>query len=296
MSRGVTPKSRLRGGHVATYEWFRVYNEILGDQKMRGLTGDQFRAWVFLLALANQSAERGTVIMDDPEGLADVLRLQLDELEPTLARFERLRMVERDSDGSITITNFLVRQYDKPSDAPAQTAKRKQRSRGAKNVNEDTGAEQDDSSGHADVTPKSRDVTRCHAADTDTDTDSTPQPPLRTIESGMQFDTFWNAYPKRQRMDRDGARREWYRLMNDEQAPDWTAVVAAACNYDTATKGEMPKFIKRAKNFLSDGTWRSYVAGADGACAAAATDDSASAPYVPDVEATKKMLAALAGS
>lgn len=280
---------------MATYEWFRVYNEILGDQKMRGLTGDQFRAWVFLLALANQSAERGTVIMDDPEGLADVLRLQVDELEPTLARFERLRMIERDSDGSITITNFLVRQYDKPSDAPPETAKRRQRARQRKSEGDDTAAEQGETPCHADVTPKNRDVTRCHATDTDTDTDSTPLPPSREIELGMRFDAFWNAYPKRQRMDRDGARREWYRLMNDEQAPDWTAVVAAACNYDAATKGEMPKFIKRAKNFLSDGTWRSYVPGAAGTCAVAA-DEPSGGPYVPDVDATKKMMAALAGS
>lgn len=280
---------------MATYEWFRVYNEILGDQKMRGLTGDQFRAWVFLLALANQSAERGTVIVDDPEGLADVLRLQLDELEPTLARFERLRMIERDSDGSITISNFLTRQYDKPSDAPAQTARRKRKSRGVKSVGGDTGAEQGDSLGHADVTPKSCHVTQCHATDTDTDTDSTPQPPSRTIELGMQFDAFWNAYPRRQRMDRDAARREWFLLMNDEQAPEWTALVAAACNYDTATRSDMPRFIKRARNFLSDGTWRSYVPGAVEECVTA-RDEPSGGPYVPGVEETKKMLAALTGS
>jgi len=212
-----------------------------------------------------------------------------------LARFERLRMIERDSDGSITISNFLTRQYDKPSDAPAQTARRKRKSRGVKSVGGDTGAEQDDSSGHADVTPKSRDVTRCHATDTDTDTDSTPQPPSRTIELGMQFDAFWNAYPRRQRMDRDAARREWFLLMNDEQAPEWTALVAAACNYDTATRSDMPRFIKRARNFLSDGTWRSYVPGAVEECVTA-RDEPSGGPYVPGVEETKKMLAALTGS
>ena len=152
--------SRRRGGHVATYEWFRVYNEILGDQKMRGITGEQFRAWIFLLALANQSAERGTVVVDDPEGLADVLRLQLDELEPTLERLERLRMIERDGNGTITISNFLARQYDKPSDAPPETAKRRQRARQRKSEGDDTAAEQGETPCHADVTRKNRDVTR----------------------------------------------------------------------------------------------------------------------------------------
>lgn len=280
---------------MATYEWFRVYNEILGDQKMRGITGDQFRAWIFLLALANQSAERGTVVVDDPEGLADVLRLQLDELETTLERFERLRMIERDGNGTITISNFLARQYDKPSDAPPETAKRRQRARQRKSEGDDTAAEHGETPCHADVTPKNRGVTRCHATDTDTDTDSTPLPPSREIELGMRFDAFWNAYPKRQRRDRDAARREWFLLMNGEQAPEWTTLVAAACKYDAATKGEMPKFIKIAKNFLSDGTWRSYVPGAVEECVTA-RDDSSDGRYVPGVEETETMLAELTGS
>jgi DnaD/phage-associated family protein len=108
------------------YKWFRTYNEMVGDQKMRGLTGDQFRAWVFLMALANQSDQRGVVRIDDADGLADVLCLKSEELEPTLQRFERLRMIERTED-EIILVNFLRRQYDNPSDMPDAVAKRKQR-------------------------------------------------------------------------------------------------------------------------------------------------------------------------
>lgn len=108
------------------YEWFRAYNEMVGDQKMRGLTGDQFRAWVFLMALANQSDQRGIVRIDDADGLADVLCLESEELEPTLQRFERSRMIERTED-EIVLVNFLRRQYDNPSDMPDAVAERKQR-------------------------------------------------------------------------------------------------------------------------------------------------------------------------
>ena len=283
---------------MATYEWFRVYNEILGDQKMRGISGDQFRAWVFLLALANQSDERGVVAMDDPEGLADVLKLQLDELEPTLERFERLRMIERDADGSIVIANFAARQYDKQSDTPEETAKRKQKSRQRKSSQKNPPSEQGKQGGHADVTPESRDVTRCHATDTDTDTYSTPLTPLGG-SGGLpdnhpeEFVQFWQAYPVKQR--KPATFVAWERCLADGATP--SDLIAAARHYADDVKGRPVGKCKLANNFLSEGIWKDYVDGPpDGkrivGGGSEAVDDVPSGRYIPSAAETRQRMAA----
>jgi len=53
-------------------------------------------------------------------------------------------------------------------------------------------------------------------------------------------------------------RDAWWKLAQD---PDFDPelIIKAAKNYAAANKGEMPKFIQQAHNFLKEETWRDYI-------------------------------------
>ena len=63
---------------------------------------------------------------------------------------------------------------------------------------------------------------------------------------------------------------------------------AAARHYAQATEDTLPKFIRRAKNFLEKHTWEDYVHGIPDADKPA--DVIPAGRYIPGVEATRKYL------
>ena len=134
-------------------KWFRVYSEIKDDPKMLELDFDQRWVWITLMAMASESGERGVIAYTRPRGLAASLRIEVDRLTETLGLLEELGMVTVE-DGSIRLSHWDDRQYDKPSDTPEAARDRKRRSRAR----------------HAHVTPS-------HATDTDTDTDTDTELP-----------------------------------------------------------------------------------------------------------------------
>lgn len=108
--------------------WFRVYSEIVDDPKLADFSGDEFRIWVYLMALASEASDRGGTIRMDAMGIAWRTRQPIDVVTSTIRKCEVRGMVERVGE-HVHLPNFVARQYDKPSDQPEETRERKQRSR-----------------------------------------------------------------------------------------------------------------------------------------------------------------------
>jgi len=105
--------------------WFKVHDDVLTDPKLCRYFSKQERwDWIGLLTLANKSRERGVVRSPDDE-IAYALDLSDDEWASLCAKFQERRMVARRAlDGALVIVNWAARQYDKPSDRPAEVRER----------------------------------------------------------------------------------------------------------------------------------------------------------------------------
>ncbi len=268
---------------MARMAWLKLYDEFIDDPKMLSLDDALVVLWVRMMCLANRNEEERGVIARAPRaGLAKQLYVSIELLNEALVLFasDEFRMVSIRDDGAIVLTNWQKRNPRKPSDEPSAVAERKRRWRERSQNASGTRSE------------------RVGNAPIDIRVQSTP---LLSPRERMDFDRFWAAYPSRQRQKRKSAEEAWARLMRtpDENGdcPDPESIIAAAQNYDLATKDRLPVHICYAVNFLDKYNWEDYVHGVPEGDRSTADDaGSAGGPYVPDVEATKKMLAALAGS
>jgi hypothetical protein len=175
---------RYRG--VVNLKWFRMYSEARNDAKLRSLSDSQFRIWFNLLCFAaEQTEERGSIIGYDEELLAvEVANGDVELLNETLDKLERLRIIETNENGDITFINFSKRQYDNPSDRPEEVRKRVQKHRQAKHITNVTTRNEDVTTCNEDVTTRNEEVTTCNedvttcneevttCNDIDTDTES----------------------------------------------------------------------------------------------------------------------------
>ena len=103
--------------------WFKLHSEIRNDPKMYELDADQRWLFVCLLCVASESPQRGTITDVRLRGLAASLRTDETRLKTTLDTLKDLKIAEYDPDArTITILNWNRRQYDHPSDAPADVS------------------------------------------------------------------------------------------------------------------------------------------------------------------------------
>ena len=150
--------------------WFRMHTEARTDAKLDFLPDDQHRVWFKLLCMAAEQEQRGTITYNDIDLLAvEVAKGNTTLLTATLATLAKLQIITH-HDSAVTFVHFLDRQYDKPSDIPAQVTARQRRHRHKdgdtpRDMAENT---RDDATNNAE----SRAVTRSHAIDTDTDLDT----------------------------------------------------------------------------------------------------------------------------
>jgi hypothetical protein len=148
-------------------QWFRMHTEARTDRKLDTLTDAEHRVWFGLLCMAGEGPERGTVAFESLDLLAlEVAKGDGELLGHTMSRLVTLRIVTA-RDNEIEFLNWDKRQYDKPSDTPEATRRRKAEERHRK--------------------AKSDDVTPSHTTSrpiTDTDTENTQnrtdteEPPL----------------------------------------------------------------------------------------------------------------------
>ena len=175
-------------------KWFRLYSEFVNDPKLKTFSKSQRYDLVCLLCMANESDDRG-VIHQDAEDMAATLEITEEEYAAFVAKLERKKVLFIRDDGGLVFTNWLKRQYDKPSDYPEATAARQQKRRTEAPENEPS--EPAKPRGNApqsvtgdSVTPSSRAVTRCHATYEYSDSENTqriqdpPNPPVPKAQSG----------------------------------------------------------------------------------------------------------------
>ena len=95
-----------------TLPWFRVYSEILHDEKLKRVTltlktshVETIGVWVCLLALANKADERGrlTIAKGIPHTLEDIeaaINCDHETIEAMINEFIKLDMIDLGSDGA----------------------------------------------------------------------------------------------------------------------------------------------------------------------------------------------------
>lgn len=276
------------------YEWCRLYNKIINNQTMRGMPGDWFRAWVFLMVLANKGSERGIVPVDDRDGLANLLCLKPGELEPFMDKLASVGMAQQREDGSIELSNFRELQYDFPSQLPERVEERKSKAKTRKRSSSEnkrgtsvervgnecgTSAEQ---AGHKPGTPYRLQTT---------DISTPPTPPggegVLADNCPEQFVVFWNAYPHKR--EKNSAFKAWEKALSEGTSPD--DLIAAAKGYAAANPGKAQKYFKFPANFIEGGDWAEYI----GATAMPANDSpkEVAGRYIPSAEETRAYLRSL---
>jgi hypothetical protein len=116
--------------------WFRAWDEMLTDPKMRDLTDAQWGIWLKLLCLANQQSQRGLIIIENSHKhsmstIASLLNTRSDKLATNLRLFSDKNMVEYDmqeESGYVLISNWNKRQFAS-DDVTARVLKHKERKR-----------------------------------------------------------------------------------------------------------------------------------------------------------------------
>lgn len=118
--------------------WFRLYSEILDDKKIKRIcraTGFNkatvIGVWVTLLALANDSGDRGTLQISDgiPYETSDIAyetELPDDQVDTLMKLFERYDMLHFDNKDGWSILNWNGRQF-KSDNVAERVAKHRER-------------------------------------------------------------------------------------------------------------------------------------------------------------------------
>ena len=133
---------------MSRYPWFRVYNEILTERKierigrMTHLPRVIIRgAWTTILAMANDSPQRGYLMWTDSLWITEAelcadLEMEPAEFTPLLDAFVKMQMVTRHDGGGLSCTNFDKRQFKSDNSTPRVQAWRdKQQSQGTDGCN-----------------------------------------------------------------------------------------------------------------------------------------------------------------
>jgi len=97
-------------------EWFRFYSDTLSNPKIRRLSVTARWIWVAVLALANQSPERGALLIEwglpyTVSDIADAAKVAEADVEEALAVFVAQGMLTRTEDGVYHVTNWDKRQF-----------------------------------------------------------------------------------------------------------------------------------------------------------------------------------------
>lgn len=253
--------------------WLKLHTEIIDDPKLADFTGDEFRMFVYLLAIARESSTPGTIQMG-AQGIAWRTRQPLDLVEATLRKCAERGVVRLDvtrdvtpyentsdrtskrplfrSVETVTLLNFLRRQEIKPSDLPEETRERKRKSRATSRQSHDQSRDRgEERRGDKRREEESRGE------------ESTPLPPKGGRSNyPAEFLAFWDAYPRRD-AGKHAAFRRWQKLTAEGTPP--ADLEAAARHYakHMADVGREVEHQKHAATFLSakDQHWREYVAG-----------------------------------
>ena len=258
-------------------KWFRLYSEFANDPKLKTFSKSQRYDIICLLCMANESKDRG-VIHEDAEDMAATLDMTDEEYQAFTAMLERKNILSFREDGALVLVNFMKRQYDSPSDMPAETAKRKAKQRSLDD-NEyldkiDNVVHATSRQSHDKVTTLSRGVTT-HTntntntntntqKDTNTNTESIAETPLpqKAIPSRadtgkalqlIAFAEFYASYPvKKARQD---AERAWLKIAPSETLRTLIMAGLATAKSSQEWSDDGGKYIPHPATFLNHCRW-----------------------------------------
>lgn len=135
--------------------WFRVYNDILNDEKLLDLSLDNQAIFFKLLAVSNQINSGG--ILPKPEVISKIIGVRIDKVRSAIKAMTGVGLIDEDSaTQQLTLHGWSRRQYE------SDDANARQKARRERLLSRDK--------------PRSlsrdKTVTRVHATDTDSDTDT----------------------------------------------------------------------------------------------------------------------------
>lgn len=128
---------------MAGMPWFRVYSEILDDKKIKRICrATEFNkavvigTWICLLSLANESDDRGKLLISEnmPYDINDMVcetELPEDDLKKLISLFEKYDMLEN-VNGCYEIKNWDGRQF-KSDNSSERVAKHREKKRNEQN-------------------------------------------------------------------------------------------------------------------------------------------------------------------
>jgi hypothetical protein len=104
--------------------WFRYYSSTLSDIKVQSLVGNDFKGWINLLSLANESEPRGS--LPDRSQIAFSLHLTKSQTDQLLTKLGRAGLVDVDQDSArISIHNWQKWQPESDNAASRMAQKRR---------------------------------------------------------------------------------------------------------------------------------------------------------------------------
>lgn len=139
--------------------WFRFYDDAINDPKILRLPDDLYRSWIGILCIAS----KGDGVLPCVEDVAILLRMSVSSAQNILSELERLDLLDRFRNGTLSPHNWRKRQYksDVSTDRVRQFRKR---------------------SGNVSVTPP--DTEQIQTTDTDKrDDDTSAKAPLISQEA-----------------------------------------------------------------------------------------------------------------
>lgn len=215
--------------------WFRLYAEIVDDEKLRLLAFEDRWHYVALLALKCDG------LLDKDEGrellhrkVAVKLGLQLRDLEAMALRLDEVGLIDAETFQPV---GWDGRQFMSDADPTAAERKRRQRERNKQENQQDNG-----------VTDESR-VTVTEVTRTDTDTDTEKKKHIAQ-RCASRFDEFWLAYPKR--VGRKPSLEKWKAKKLDEVAE---TIIADVRNRQANDGRWLEGFIPDPRTYLVQERW-----------------------------------------
>lgn len=163
-----------------SFQWFKFYGgEYLSDPKIASLTAQERSCWITLLSLASISSVSGFIEYLTVEVLLEKSGIKFDPYHPeewdnslsVLSKFERMKMIKRNENGTLEVLNWNKRQ-----ESALSVADRVRKFRMKKTQKNDTALHQDTKSNEVQnkKVVKSRlkkenvtDVTKCNESDND---------------------------------------------------------------------------------------------------------------------------------
>jgi hypothetical protein len=92
-------------------KWFRLYHDLPHDRKIRRFSSEQKWAWVVLLCLASESKQRGLILGEDEDVLAEDCGFKcVQDYQYFLDKLRQQDMIEH-VNGGIKITHWDERQF-----------------------------------------------------------------------------------------------------------------------------------------------------------------------------------------